>query len=70
MSRGTACSLARIWRVPSGSCDLGAEVIASGGVSTLADLRAAGMARLHGAIVGRALYEGKFTLEEALEAAK
>jgi len=50
--------------------DLGAEVIASGGVSTLADLRAAEMARLHGAIVGRALYEGRFTLEEALEAAK
>jgi phosphoribosylformimino-5-aminoimidazole carboxamide ribotide isomerase len=49
--------------------DLGAEVIASGGVSTLEDLRAAGVARLYGAIVGRALYEGRFTLEEALEAA-
>ena len=50
--------------------NLGAEVIASGGVATLEDLRAAGVARVHGAIVGRALYEGRFTLEEALEATK
>lgn len=47
---------------------LGAEVIASGGVSTLEDLRAARAAGLAGAIVGRAIYEGKFTLAQALEA--
>ncbi len=46
-------------------------VIASGGVGTLADvialdaLRSAGR-RLSGAIVGRALYEGAFTLSDAL----
>jgi 1-(5-phosphoribosyl)-5-[(5-phosphoribosylamino)methylideneamino] imidazole-4-carboxamide isomerase/N-(5'phosphoribosyl)anthranilate isomerase len=45
-------------------------VIASGGVSELADLRAiASLAPLgvEGAIVGKALYAGRFTLEQALE---
>ena len=48
-------------------------VIASGGVGTIADLvaldglRSAGR-RLSGAIVGRALYEGAFTLRGALDA--
>jgi phosphoribosylformimino-5-aminoimidazole carboxamide ribonucleotide (ProFAR) isomerase len=46
-----------------------APVVASGGVSSLADLRA--IAELvplgvEGAIVGTALYEGAFTLAEAL----
>ena len=47
-------------------------VIASGGVGSLADivalnaLRSAGR-RLSGAIVGRALYEGEFTLSDALK---
>ena len=45
-------------------------VIASGGVGALAHLRElARIAGVEGAIVGRALYEGAFTLEEALEAA-
>ncbi|MFC4907959.1 bifunctional 1-(5-phosphoribosyl)-5-((5-phosphoribosylamino)methylideneamino)imidazole-4-carboxamide isomerase/phosphoribosylanthranilate isomerase PriA [Actinomadura gamaensis] len=48
-------------------------VIASGGVSSLDDLRA--LAELvpvgvEGAIVGKALYAGAFTLEEALEAVR
>ncbi|MBV7694926.1 bifunctional 1-(5-phosphoribosyl)-5-((5-phosphoribosylamino)methylideneamino)imidazole-4-carboxamide isomerase/phosphoribosylanthranilate isomerase PriA [Streptomyces sp. TRM70350] len=46
-------------------------VVASGGVSSLADLRAiAGLVPLgvEGAIVGKALYAKAFTLEEALEA--
>jgi phosphoribosyl isomerase A len=48
-------------------------VIASGGVSSLDDLRAlATLAPLgvEGAIVGKALYAGAFTLEQALEAVK
>jgi phosphoribosylformimino-5-aminoimidazole carboxamide ribotide isomerase len=50
-----------------------APVIASGGVSSLADLRAlAGLEvegrRLAGAITGTALYEGRFTVEEAIAA--
>jgi phosphoribosylformimino-5-aminoimidazole carboxamide ribotide isomerase len=47
---------------------LGAGVIVSGGVATLDDLRAARAAGLAGAIAGRALYEGRFTVREALAA--
>ena len=45
---------------------LGLEVIASGGIAALDDLRQVKAAGLAGAIVGRALYEGRFTLAEAL----
>jgi phosphoribosylformimino-5-aminoimidazole carboxamide ribotide isomerase len=48
---------------------IGARVIVSGGVAGSADVRAACQAGLDGAIVGRALYEGRLTLPEALEAA-
>lgn len=48
---------------------LGVEVIASGGVGTLADLAAVKKAGLAGAIVGRALHEARFTLAEALACA-
>ena len=44
-------------------------VIASGGVSSLEDIRALAALRsigVEGAIVGKALYAGKFTLEQAL----
>lgn len=50
--------------------ETGMEIIGSGGVSCLGDLadfRAAGCA---GAILGKALYENAFTLEEALAANK
>jgi 1-(5-phosphoribosyl)-5-[(5-phosphoribosylamino)methylideneamino] imidazole-4-carboxamide isomerase/N-(5'phosphoribosyl)anthranilate isomerase len=46
-----------------------APVVASGGVSSLADLRAIATLvplGVEGAIVGTALYEGSFTLEQAL----
>ena len=45
---------------------VGLDVIASGGVASLDDVRAIRDAGLAGAIVGRALYEGRFTLSEAL----
>ena len=48
-------------------------VIASGGVSSLDDLTAIAGLRaegVEGAIIGTALYEGKFTLPEALEAVR
>jgi phosphoribosylformimino-5-aminoimidazole carboxamide ribotide isomerase len=57
----------------------GIDVVASGGVGTLDDLRALagvvvpggdGGRRLAGAIVGRAIYEGAFTVTEALEATR
>jgi phosphoribosylformimino-5-aminoimidazole carboxamide ribotide isomerase len=42
-------------------------IIASGGVGTLDDVRTlAAIEGLHGIIVGRALYEGRFTVAEAL----
>lgn len=46
-------------------------VIASGGVGTLDDLRRlAGVTGISGVIVGKALYEGRFTVEEALGACR
>ncbi len=47
----------------------GVRVIASGGIAGSADVRAACQAGLNGVIVGRALYEGRLTLPDALEAA-
>ena len=50
----------------------GGDVIYSGGVGTLADVRAVAGLRhrgVRGVIVGRALYMGRFTLREAIEAA-
>lgn len=49
---------------------LGADVIASGGVASLEDLRRARDAGLAGAIVGRAIYEGRFTVGAAVAAVK
>jgi phosphoribosylformimino-5-aminoimidazole carboxamide ribotide isomerase len=51
----------------------GFPVVASGGIATLHDLRtlaSLGNGIIEGAITGRALYEGAFTLEEALAAAR
>ena len=44
----------------------GMQVIGSGGVTTLADIRGFASAGCAGCILGKALYEGAFTLEEAL----
>jgi phosphoribosylformimino-5-aminoimidazole carboxamide ribonucleotide (ProFAR) isomerase len=44
-----------------------AAIIASGGVSTIADIRAlAQVPRVEGVIVGRALYEHSFELSRAI----
>ncbi len=51
----------------------GFPVVASGGIASLADieaLAALGPSVVEGAITGRALYEGVFTLEEALSSAR
>jgi phosphoribosylformimino-5-aminoimidazole carboxamide ribotide isomerase len=45
-------------------------VIASGGVTTLDDIRALAAVPVAGCIVGRALYEGRLRLEDILAAAK
>lgn len=50
----------------------GFPVVASGGIASLDDLRelaSAGPDVIEGAITGRAIYEGNFTLEQALEVA-
>ena len=51
----------------------GFPVVASGGISTLDDIRAlaaVGEDAIEGTITGRALYEGNFTLAQALAAAR
>jgi phosphoribosylformimino-5-aminoimidazole carboxamide ribotide isomerase len=45
-------------------------VIASGGVSTSADIKNLKVAGVKACIVGKALYDGKMTLADALEAAR
>ena len=45
----------------------GLRVVGSGGVSTLEDVRRVKEAGLAGVIIGRAIYEGKLALEEALK---
>lgn len=42
------------------------SVIASGGIATIEEIRAVKQAGLNGVIIGRALYEGKIQLEEAI----
>jgi phosphoribosylformimino-5-aminoimidazole carboxamide ribotide isomerase len=46
----------------------GAELIYSGGIGSLEDLRSLAALDLDGVIVGKALYERRFTVGEALEA--
>ena len=45
-------------------------VVASGGVTTVQDVRRLAEAGMAGCIIGRALYEGTLTLPEAIEAAR
>ena len=55
------------------ACELqkesGMQVVASGGVSSLADVRRVQEAGLAGVIIGRALYDGKISLSECFKAA-
>ncbi len=46
------------------------DIIASGGVSTLDDIKALREMGLYGAIIGKAYYTGAIKIQEALEAAK
>lgn len=48
----------------------GLQVIASGGVSTLDEVRTLARSGVAGAVIGMALYEAQFTLAEALAAAQ
>jgi len=50
--------------------EAGVEVVASGGVASLEDVRACKAAGVHGVIVGKALYEKRIDLAEAIRLAK
>jgi len=58
----------------AGAAKLAAEaevqVVASGGVASMADVAACRDAGLAGVIVGKAIYEGRLSLREAVQAAK
>ena len=43
------------------------DIVASGGVSTLEDVRALAELGLYGAIIGKALYTGDIDLKQAIE---
>ena len=47
-----------------------APVIASGGVTTIDDITRLSTMNIAGCIIGRALYEGRLTLQEAMQAAR
>ena len=57
-----------LYRALSERCEL--DITASGGVSTLEDIRALRDMGLYGAILGKAYYTGAISLPEALEAAR
>jgi phosphoribosylformimino-5-aminoimidazole carboxamide ribotide isomerase len=46
------------------------DIIASGGVSTIEDVRALAEMQVYGAIIGKAYYIGAIDLTEAIEVAK
>jgi phosphoribosylformimino-5-aminoimidazole carboxamide ribotide isomerase len=50
--------------------DYGMRIIASGGVSSIDDIRELKKMNMYGAIIGRAYYEGAIDLAEAIEEAK
>jgi phosphoribosylformimino-5-aminoimidazole carboxamide ribotide isomerase len=50
--------------------ELGLDTIVSGGIASLDELRRARQLGLSGVVIGRALYEGRFTLAEALQCAR
>ena len=57
-----------LYRQLSENFDL--DIVASGGVSSLEDIRALRKLNLYGAIIGKAYYTGAVDLKEALEAAE
>ena len=52
------------------SKELAVDIVASGGVSSMEDVRALKASGIYGAIIGKALYTKDIDLKEALEAAK
>jgi phosphoribosylformimino-5-aminoimidazole carboxamide ribotide isomerase len=46
---------------------IGAKIIAAGGIGSIGDLAALKEIGVEGAVIGKALYEGRFTLKEAIQ---
>ena len=46
------------------------QIVASGGVSSMADVRKLAALNIYGAIIGKAYYAGVINLREAIEVAK
>ena len=46
------------------------DIVASGGVSSIDDVRALAKMNIYGAIIGKAYYTGAISLKEAIEVAK
>ena len=44
-----------------------AKIIAAGGIGSIGDLASSKDIGVEGAVIGKALYEGKFTLKEAIQ---
>jgi len=44
-----------------------ATIVAAGGIGSIGDLAALKEIGVEGAVIGKALYEGRFTLKEAME---
>jgi len=70
ISRDGAMQGANIGLYRSLSEALGMQIIASGGVSSLEDVRSLAEMNIHGAIIGKAYYTGAISLREAIEVAK
>ena len=70
-SSATGCWPARTWHCSKRLVALGrGEIIASAGVASLDDIRATRAVGCGGAIIGRALYEGRIDLAEAVRLAR
>lgn len=52
------------------AAELNMNIIASGGVSTMEDIRELAAMKLHGAIIGKAYYEGAIAISEAVAIAR
>ena len=52
------------------SMELGMQIIASGGVSSIEDIQRLAQMEIHGAIVGKAYYTGAVDLRQAIEVAR
>ncbi len=58
----------RLYQALSEMCKM--QIIASGGVSSMADVQRLAAMDIHGAIIGKAYYTGAICLKEAIEVAK